>query len=109
MAELKMITGGIEEFKTELANAGDKPVFVDFMADWCGNCELILPKLELMNETLGEAAVFLKVDVDEQEDVAEEYEVTSLPRMICFKNGEKVGEMQGNKPEKYEEFINANK
>ena len=65
MAELKKITGGLNEFKTILTEAGDKPVFVDFMAEWCGNCELILPTLEEKNKELGDGAVFLQVDVDE--------------------------------------------
>ena len=87
MTELHVMTKGMEEINEKFKEAGDKPVFVDFMADWCGNCELILPKLEEKNAELGDAAMFLKVDVDEQEDIAEEFEVTSLPRVICFRNG----------------------
>ena len=97
------------QFDTALSSAGEKPVFVDFMADWCGNCELICPTLEEKAAELGDGAVFLKVDVDENEDIAEKYEVTSLPRVIVFKKGDKVGEMFGNKPEKYIEIINAHK
>ena len=97
------------QFDQFLSTAGDKPVFVDFMADWCGNCELILPTLEGKAAELGDAAVFLKVDVDENEDIAEEYEVTSLPRMIVFKKGAKVAEMFGNKPANFDKIIEENK
>ena len=107
MAELHNITNGLEELKQKFSDAGDKPVFVKFTAEWCGNCELIAPTFEEHNQKLADKAVFVQVDVDEQEAVAEEYEVTSLPRAICFKNGEKKSEMFGNKPEKYEEFINS--
>ena len=86
MAELKAISGGLDELKKVFEDAGDKPVFVKFTAEWCGNCELIAPTFEENNEKNGDKAVFVSVDVDEQEDIAEEYEVTSLPRAICFKN-----------------------
>ena len=75
----------MDALKTEITNAGDKPVFVKFGAEWCGNCEMIADKLDEVATATGDKAVFLKVDVDEAEDVAEEYEVTSLPRMILFK------------------------
>ena len=75
----------MDALKTEFINAGDKPVFVKFGAEWCGNCEMIADKLDEVATATGDKAVFLKVDVDEAEDVAEEYEVTSLPRMILFK------------------------
>ena len=107
MAELHKITGGLDELKTKFGEAGDKPVFVKFTAEWCGNCELIAPTFEENNQKLADQAVFLSVDVDEQEEIAEEYEVTSLPRAICFKGGEKTSEMFGNKPEKYQEFIDG--
>ena len=98
-----------DQFDKCLADAGAKPVFVDFMAEWCGNCELILPTIEEQAANLGAGAVFLKVDVDNVEEVAEAYEVTSLPRMLVFKNGQKCGEMFGNKPEKYIELITTHK
>ena len=91
----------LDELKAKFADAGSKPVFVDFMAEWCGNCEKINDTLEEVAEANQEKALFLKVDVDEAEDVAEEYEVTALPRVICFKNGEPAGAMFGNKEEKY--------
>ena len=80
-------------------------MFVKFTAEWCGNCEIIAPTFEENNGKHGDKAVFVSVDVDEQEEIAEEYEVTSLPRAIVFKGGEKSAEMFGNKPEKYQEFI----
>ena len=107
MAELHVITGGLDELKAKFAEAGERPVFVKFTAEWCGNCEIIAPMMEEKNAELGDKAIFVSVDVDEQEDIAEEYEVTSLPRALAFKNGVKCCEMQGNKPEKYKEFVES--
>ena len=92
-------------FDAELSAAGDKPVFVDFMADWCGNCEKIMDNLDALAAQYSDKAVFLQVDVDANEETAEKFEVTALPRVLCFKNGNKVGEMFGNKDEKYTEFF----
>ena len=91
-------------FEAELQAAGDKPVFVDFMADWCGNCEKIFDNLEALASQYGDKAIYLQIDVDANEETAEKFEVTALPRVLCFKKGEKVGEMFGNKDEKYTEF-----
>ena len=91
----------LDAFKQQLADAGSKPVFVDFMADWCGNCEMIKDNLDSLAGSIGDKAVYLMVDVDANEETAELYEVTSLPRVLCFKDGQKVGEMQGNKDDKY--------
>ena len=107
MASYKEIKS-LDDLKTEFTNAGDKPVFVKFGAEWCGNCEMIADKLDEFAVATGDKAVFLKVDVEEAEDVAEEYEDSSLPRMLHFKSTKKCGEMFGNKPEKYEEFIKTN-
>ena len=91
-----------------MSGAGDKIVFVDFMADWCGNCENLYQTLmEFAGQITTDNAVFLKVDVDELEETAMQYEVTSMPRVLAFKNGNKVGEMFGTKTDKYKEFFSA--
>merc|ERR1712083_1285165 len=63
-------------------------VVVDFHATWCGPCKMIAPHLEEMDKTMDDV-VFLKVDVDECEDIAEEYKVTAMPTFVFLKNKEK--------------------
>jgi len=77
------------DFSSQLAAAGGKLVVVDFHATWCGPCKMIAPHLEEMDKTMDDV-VFLKVDVDECEDIAEEYKVTAMPTFIFLKNLEKV-------------------
>lgn len=73
-------------FKEEVL---DKPmVLVDFYADWCGPCRMILPLLEEVQTELG--IEILKVNIDESPDIASEYEVMSIPTLMIFKNGEKI-------------------
>lgn len=63
-------------------------VLVDFYADWCGPCRMILPFLEEIQNELGINIV--KINIDDSPDVASRYEVMSIPTLIIFKNGEKV-------------------
>lgn len=99
--EWKVVTDNAA-FKTLIKESGDKVVFVDFMAEWCGNCENLYPTLMgFAGKITNENAVFLRVDVDALEETAQEYEITSMPRVLAFKNGNKVGEMFGTKADKY--------
>ena len=93
------------EFDELVASAGDRPTFVDFYATWCGKCELLKPDLEAVANDHADQAVYIKVDVEENEAVAEEYAVESLPTVILIKAGAKVGEMKGSKPENFKKFI----
>ena len=94
------------QFNELLKQAGDKPVFVDFMAEWCGNCEKIFDNLEELAKKYGEEkALYLQVNVEECEETQTAHEVTSLPTVLCFKNGVKAGAMFGNKDEKYTQFF----
>ena len=62
---------------------------IDFYATWCGPCKMIAPQIEEMSNTM-DNIVFLKVDVDEAEDVAQEYNITAMPTFLFIKNGSKV-------------------
>ena len=93
------------EFDELVASAGERPVFVDFYATWCGKCELLKPDLEAVASANADAAVYVKVDVEENEEVAETYAVESLPTVILIKGKEKLGEMKGSKPENFKKFI----
>lgn len=60
-------------FDELVASAGERPVFVDFYATWCGKCELLSPDIEAVADTIKDGAVYIKIDVEENEEVAEEY------------------------------------
>lgn len=80
-----------DDFKKTLEEAGDKPVFVDFYAEWCGPCKMAAPIVEELAGEYQDKAVIAKVDVDAEGDLAREYSVMSIPTVIVFKNGEPVG------------------
>ena len=70
-----------------------KLVVIDFFATWCGPCKMISPKIEAMAGEMSNV-VFLKVDVDEAEDVAQEYNISAMPTFIFLKNGQKVKDLK---------------
>lgn len=92
-----------EEFDEALAGAGDKAVLVDFYADWCGPCKMIAPKLEAMSKEFTNV-VFLKVNVDDNGEVAEENNISAMPTFLIFKNKEKVDELVGASEAKLREL-----
>jgi thioredoxin 1 len=78
--------------------ASDKPVFVDFWAEWCGPCKMIGPVVEeIHNEYLGKAVIG-KLNVDENPDIAMNYSVRSIPTLLIFKGGVIVDKIVGAVP-----------
>lgn len=67
---------------------GDKPVLVDFFATWCGPCRMMHPILEDVKREVGDKAVIIKIDVDENQELAMQYGVQSIPSLFVFQNGE---------------------
>lgn len=78
----------------ELTNT-DKPVLVDFYADWCAPCRAMKPVLEDLKAQLGEQVVIFKIDVDKNQMLAQRFNVMSIPTLILFKKGEPVWRKTG--------------
>merc|ERR1712146_280452 len=83
-----------EDFDKCLKDAGDKLVVVDFTASWCGPCQRIAPVFVKLAEEMPEV-VFVKVDVDENDEVAEECGISAMPTFQFYKSGAKVHEFSG--------------
>lgn len=83
-----------ENFEEEVLNS-EKPILVDFYADWCGPCKMMSPIVEELAEELKGKAKVGKINVDENSDIAVEYNVMSIPTLIVFKNGKEEKRLVG--------------
>ena len=86
-----------QSFEADVLTA-DKPVLVDFWAEWCGPCRMIAPALEEIAADLGEKVTIAKINIDENPDVPGRYGVRGIPTMLLFKNGEAVAQKVGAAP-----------
>ncbi len=77
-----------ENFEVEVLNS-DKPVVVDFWATWCGPCRMVAPTFEALSKELPDIK-FGKVNTDEQQALAQQFQVMTIPTFLLFKNGKVV-------------------
>ena len=87
----------------------DKPTLVDFWADWCGPCRMVSPVIDGLAEEYDGKITVGKVNVDEQQALAAEYSIVSIPTVILFKNGTAVKKLVGvQSAEDYADMIEEN-
>ena len=92
---MAIVKGTDANFKGEITEG---LVLVDFWATWCGPCKMIAPVLEELNEEIGDTVKIVKVDVDENQATAADYQIMSIPSLLLFKDGELVDKTAGYQP-----------
>lgn len=83
-----------EQFKQQVLNSAN-PVFVDFWAEWCGPCRMVGPVVEQLSEEYGDKVNFVKVNIDENNELAQKFNVFSIPTLAIFKDGQVVSQKVG--------------
>ncbi|MFC9088856.1 thioredoxin [Nocardiopsis dassonvillei] len=97
MSAVKHVTDAT--FKEEVLSS-DKPVLVDFWADWCGPCKQMAPVLDKLADEYGDKIEVVKINTDQNPLTPREYNVLSLPTMNLYKDGEVVKQIIGAKPKR---------
>jgi len=93
-----MSTAVTETSFEEEVLGSDKPVIVDFWAEWCGPCHAVSPVLDRIVEERADELKLVKVNIDEEEGLAQRYGIASIPTILLFKGGEPVAAAIGAQP-----------
>lgn len=83
---------------SEIVNGSEKPVLIDFWAEWCGPCKMLSPIVEELAGDYNEKVVIGKVNVDDNPEVSQQFGVRSIPTLLFFKNGEVIDKQIGYVP-----------
>ena len=86
------------DFESEVLKAAI-PVLVDFYADWCGPCKMVAPTMEKLSEEYVGRVKFVKINVDENQELSSKYDIMSIPTAMLFKNGTVEASIIGAYPE----------
>lgn len=97
-----------ENFNVEVMNS-DKPVLIDFYADWCGPCKAMSPIVADVAKEISQNVKVLKVNVDEENELSTRYGISTIPTLVLLKNGEVIKNIVGLRDkDEIVEFVNKN-
>ncbi|MBI4857745.1 MAG: thioredoxin [Acetobacterium woodii] len=106
MSSEKIININMENFETEILSYNGA-VMVDFWAEWCGPCKALAPTIDEISQELGDNMKVCKINVDENQSLAQQFRVMSIPTVVFFKNGEAVNRFVGVREK--DDYIDAMK